>query len=94
MQDIATAVLQPYSITFQSKLTASYKSREYCVQYGETDLAFLHRLFAEEGIFYFFTHAQGSHTLVLADKPTAYVDAAQASVIYRQDNKNATDFDT
>ncbi|QVP38080.1 type VI secretion system tip protein VgrG [Salmonella bongori serovar 40:z35:-] len=30
-----------------------HPAREFCVQYGETDLAFLTRLWSEEGIFYF-----------------------------------------
>ena len=30
-----------------------HPAREFCVQYGETDLAFLNRLWSEEGIFYF-----------------------------------------
>ncbi|WP_250390937.1 contractile injection system protein, VgrG/Pvc8 family, partial [Escherichia coli] len=28
-------------------------AREFCVQYGESDLAFLSRLWAEEGLFFF-----------------------------------------
>ncbi|MCT1375157.1 contractile injection system protein, VgrG/Pvc8 family, partial [Escherichia coli] len=30
-----------------------HPAREFCVQYGESDLAFLARLWAEEGIFFF-----------------------------------------
>ncbi|EOF6573924.1 type VI secretion system tip protein TssI/VgrG, partial [Salmonella enterica] len=30
-----------------------HPAREFCVQYGETDLGFLTRLWAEEGLFYF-----------------------------------------
>ena len=52
---------------FRSQLTASYDPREFCVQYRETDFAFASRLMEEEGISYFFEHAQGSHTLVLVD---------------------------
>ncbi|MGQ4880049.1 type VI secretion system Vgr family protein [Billgrantia sp. LNSP4103-1] len=46
--------------------------REYCVQYRETDLAFVERLAAEEGLFYFheFEDApNGAHRLVFADAP-------------------------
>ncbi|WP_280177527.1 contractile injection system protein, VgrG/Pvc8 family, partial [Actinobacillus vicugnae] len=37
--------------------------REYCVQYRETDLAFIERLAAEEGAYYYFAHTADSHTL-------------------------------
>ncbi|WP_077422848.1 type VI secretion system Vgr family protein [Rodentibacter myodis] len=37
--------------------------REYCVQYRETDLAFIERLAAEEGWYYYFDHHADSHEL-------------------------------
>ena len=37
--------------------------REYCVQYRETDLAFIERLAAEEGAYYYFEHQADSHLL-------------------------------
>ncbi|MGP9467920.1 type VI secretion system tip protein VgrG [Halomonas citrativorans] len=43
--------------------------REYCVQYRETDLAFVERLAAEEGLFYFHEFEEGAHRLVFADDP-------------------------
>ncbi|KKN67611.1 hypothetical protein LCGC14_0459510 [marine sediment metagenome] len=43
--------------------------REYCVQYRETDLAFIERLAAEEGLFYFHEFDENSHRLVFADDP-------------------------
>jgi type VI secretion system secreted protein VgrG len=51
--------------------------REYCVQYDETDLAFINRLCEEEGYFYYFKHAPDRHVLVFAD---------QEAVFYRDDN--------
>ncbi|MBB6091950.1 type VI secretion system secreted protein VgrG [Povalibacter uvarum] len=48
-------------------LTKTYRTREYCVQYRETDFNFVQRLMEEEGIYYFFTHTESTHTLVLAD---------------------------
>lgn len=53
-------------------LTAEYKPREYCVQYRETDFDFVSRLMEEEGIYYYFQHENGKHTLVLADSTTGY----------------------
>lgn len=53
--------------------------RSLCTQYEESDLAFVTRLLAEEGIFYWFEHAGdtaarslGGHTLVLADHGDAF----------------------
>jgi type VI secretion system secreted protein VgrG len=41
--------------------------REFCVQYRETDLEFLHRLAAEEGIVYSFIHQEDKHLLLFSD---------------------------
>ncbi|AUH14724.1 type VI secretion protein VgrG [Dickeya solani] len=41
--------------------------REYCVQYRESDLAFINRLAAEEGLFYFHEFEAGKHRVVFAD---------------------------
>ena len=49
-----------------------YPKIPYCVQYRETDLAFLSRLMEEWGIYYFHRHEQGGHTLVLADSRSCH----------------------
>ena len=53
-------------------LTSTYDQREYCVQYRETDFNFVSRLMEQYGIFYFFEHENGKHTLVLADSDSIY----------------------
>ena len=57
---------------YQLKLSGSYQQREFCVQYRETDFNFVSRLMEQEGIYYFFTHEDGKHTLVLADSISAH----------------------
>lgn len=57
---------------FKSSLTGSYDPQEYCVQYRESDFNFVSRLMEHVGIFYFFEHENGKHTLVLADSTSAY----------------------
>ena len=52
---------------FRDGLTGTYDKREYCVQYNETAFNFVSRLMEDEGIFYFFEHKDGVHTLVLGD---------------------------
>ena len=42
-------------------------TREYCVQYHETDWDFIQRLCEEEGYHYYFEHAESSHVMVIGD---------------------------
>ena len=66
--DIVKEVFRDLGFTdFKDSLTKSYRVRDYCVQYRETDFNFVQRLMEEEGIYYFFSHQEGSHTLVMAD---------------------------
>src|SRR5262249_32078921 len=44
---------------------ADYATLDYCVQYRESDLAFVSRLMEQEGIYYYFKHTDGVHKLVL-----------------------------
>ena len=53
--------------SFKESLTGSYAKWDYCVQYRETDLNFVCRLLEQEGIYFYFTHADGKHTMVLTD---------------------------
>jgi type VI secretion system secreted protein VgrG len=57
---------------YKLSLTATYPKWEYCVQYRETDFSFVSRLMEQEGIYYFFQHENGKHTLVLADSISAH----------------------
>lgn len=54
------------------ELIGNYKSWEYCVQYRETDFAFISRLMEHEGIYYYFEHKEGRHTLVVCDSYSAH----------------------
>lgn len=54
--------------------------REYCVQYGESHYDFISRLLEEEGIGYYFSHTQSSHTMVLFDKNSSFTAIAQESL--------------
>ncbi|HEX4613116.1 MAG TPA: type VI secretion system tip protein TssI/VgrG, partial [Urbifossiella sp.] len=78
--DILKAVLG--SVTPDFRLQGTYEPRDYCTQYRETDLAFATRLMEEEGIYYFFTHAAGKHSMVIADLPGAHIDLPGPALIY------------
>jgi type VI secretion system secreted protein VgrG len=72
-----------FSGKFENKTSATYRKREYCVQYRETDFNFVSRLMEEEGIFYFFTHGNNTHKLVLGDAPSVHQPLQPAGdVIY------------
>ena len=71
--DIVQQVLEQYDIVdFEFSLIAEYRTWEYCVQYRESDFAFINRLLEQEGIYYFFRHQSGAHTLILADDQAAH----------------------
>jgi type VI secretion system secreted protein VgrG len=52
---------------FKFELTESYEKWTYCVQYRETDFNFVSRLMEHEGIYYYYRHIDGGHTMVLTD---------------------------
>jgi type VI secretion system secreted protein VgrG len=52
---------------FEDTLSGNYREWENCVQYRETDFNFVSRLMEQEGIYYYFAHEDGKHTLVLSD---------------------------
>ncbi len=68
--DIVKEVVAPYgglvSLAVDG-LTAEYPKLDYCVQYRETDFDFVCRLLEDAGIYFYFTHTDDGHTMVLAD---------------------------
>lgn len=67
-------------IDWVSTFYAGHASREFCVQYGESDLEFLSRLWAEEGIFFFDRHSPdgASQKLTLCDDAAGLVSIKEA----------------
>src|SRR5205823_5928550 len=71
--DIIKDIFNFYGFSdFENRLTGEYEPKDYCVQYRETDFNFISRLMEQEGIYYFFEHKNGKHTLVLADAISAH----------------------
>jgi type VI secretion system secreted protein VgrG len=89
-QIVKEDLLKPLGIdAVDERLTGTYPAREYCVQYGESDLDFVHRLLEEEGIWYRFRHEADKHVLVLCDSPQAHADGG--SVDYRPQGSTRID---
>src|SRR5262245_33889984 len=71
--DLVKQLFGEYGLAdYRFDLKGTYQPREYCVQYRETDYDFVARLLEDEGMFYFFEHEDGKHTLVIADGPRAH----------------------
>lgn len=65
VKDILNEVLKGYQVKLE--LQWSYKPRNYCVQYNESDFDFISRLMEEEGICYYFEYASNSETMIITD---------------------------
>lgn len=75
--EVVGEILQEHALhgwEYEFTLTQSYPKREQINQYQESDLAFIERLLAEVGIFYFFTLQPDTRTEVVhfADQQSAY----------------------
>lgn len=75
--EVVAEVLQEHGLKgweYEFTLKADYPKREQINQYQENDLAFIERLLAEVGIFYFFTLQPDTQTEVVhfADKQSAW----------------------
>ena len=76
-QDIVAQVLEEAGVPAgdqQWNLSQSYEPRVFCCQYRETDLAFISRLLAEEGIFFSVTHDDDADKILLTDDGTGLGD--------------------
>ena len=74
--DIVKAVFEDHPVArFQFNLLRPYRTWTYCVQYRESDFNFVARLLEHEGIYWYFTHDESGHKLVLCDSASAH-DAA------------------
>ena len=69
-----------------SQLAADPPKREYCVQYRESDFNFVCRLLEEEGIYFYFKHEPGKHTMVLANGYGAHATVSgYDSIAFREE---------
>ncbi|MEX3185338.1 type VI secretion system tip protein VgrG [Serratia marcescens] len=67
--DIIEQIFSRYGFAdYRLDIQGTYPTREYCVQFSETDFAFISRLLEDEGIWYYFDHAEDKHTLVITDR--------------------------
>nr|WP_275066932.1 type VI secretion system tip protein VgrG [Achromobacter spanius] len=81
--EILADVIKHQGITdYEQVTTFEHLPREYCVQAGDTNLAFLDRLAAEEGYFYRYAHSEHGHRLLHGDRIYIHGEIAGGPVVY------------
>jgi type VI secretion system secreted protein VgrG len=90
-QQIVDTLLEEHGIARAWNLLVKYPIRQYCVQYQESDLHFVTRILAEEGIFFCFEQPDGdpgddvTESLVFGDNVHSYpAIAGDTGLIFRQ----------
>jgi type VI secretion system secreted protein VgrG len=73
------------------QLSSTPAARTYCVQYRESDFNFVCRLLEEEGIYFYFTHQDGAHTMVLADSYGAHASVSGYTTVQFRDEAPGRD---
>jgi type VI secretion system secreted protein VgrG len=86
--DIVKAVLAEAKVpsdSYRFALKGTYKPREYCVQYRQSDMDFIAYLLEEEGISYYFEHQETGHVVVFGDSPDAHTDIVAPTTVLLND---------
>ena len=82
VQDIISTILSEHGVPdVEWRVAESHAPREFCVQYNETHYAFIRRLMAEEGLFFWFDHSFTNHKMVISDAPLAMPMIDEAPMI-------------
>jgi len=70
-KDVVDTVISDlgFSADYKWDVKRTLQKREHCIQFEESHFDFVSRLLEEEGIFYYFLHEKGKHTLIMADHP-------------------------
>lgn len=84
-KEIIEAVLKDFgveNVKFNLQKEGDLPKINFCVQYRETAFNFISRLMERFGIFYFFEHEDGRHTLNIVDGNTGCVEATDRSIYH------------
>jgi type VI secretion system secreted protein VgrG len=74
VKDIVTALLSPERIDAVWRARPEPPVRDYRTQADESDLDFLRRLVADEGLHFFFEHTKDKTTIVFTNDPKGFLD--------------------
>lgn len=70
---------------FEDKLSGNFPKQDYVVQFNESDFDFVSRIMQQEGIFYYFKHINGKHTLVMLDDNSTLEDVGEVPFFELED---------
>jgi type VI secretion system secreted protein VgrG len=71
--EVVTKIFRSYGLTYREQLFfKQYRKWDYLTQYHESDYAFVRRILAHEGIYFYFGHREDGHDVVLADSEAAH----------------------
>lgn len=101
-EKIVDEVLTRHQVPHRFKLKHQYPEREYCLQYDESDLAFVQRLLAEEGFVFAFEHwdlveakkngeERATEHMVISDDTVLYstIQKTPPVLVYQPDANNS-----
>ncbi|MDD2877795.1 MAG: type VI secretion system tip protein TssI/VgrG [Acidiphilium sp.] len=81
--DIVKKILPEFGVTdVDYRITTPPPTRPYTVMFNETYLGFINRILAEDGLFYFFEHSDGAHTLLIGDSNAAFKTLPVSPVMF------------
>ncbi|MCF6344886.1 MAG: type VI secretion system tip protein VgrG [Thiomicrorhabdus sp.] len=84
--DIVKKILKEHGLVdYEFRTQDDHPPREYCVQYQETNLAFIERLLAEEGFFYFWEHSKSGAKLIVIDHSSLGSVLLEPNIEYNPD---------
>ena len=78
---------------YELRASMDHQVREFCVQAGETDLAFIARLAAEEGFVYRFAHSEKLHKLIITDRLQSFGLISHGTIRAEDDDEGFFDVD-
>ncbi len=88
-KEITTTLLGEHGLSSdcQFKVNSTLPSRTYCVQYNETDYAFIDRLLREDGLYWYFRQSDGRHQLIISDSNQGFTSCCDPLEYYLDSTK-------
>ncbi|MCH4561116.1 MULTISPECIES: type VI secretion system Vgr family protein [Mesorhizobium] len=87
--EVIMEIFREHKGNIKNRTIDGVPKRTFCVQYDETDLAFVSRLMEQDGLYYYFEHGENRHDLVLVDNLSSH-DTCKPEAVETHHNLRAT----